>query len=909
MGKYIFVSILLFGFFDSIAQFVKSPVLEQVDALIFDSKYAEAIDAIDQFNTKDQDLTILLANKKAEAFIGQGKLEMANKILNEVLTSAGQSKNAAQLVAITKSNIGYLYLNQARFDLALNELTESARVLQQSGNVLETARTLSNLGLVYNSTGKYLQAREQFQMAMSLRQDQLPDNHELIAASYNNLGLVYSQIDVDQAIDYYEKASAIYEKLHGKDHPKMAVANTNLGMAYLSLELYGDAINYLETALAIGNKINPQPTASKAFVLSNLGYTYTKLNQKDVAMEFYQKALAMYVASHGKKHPDIAATYNLIGNILQSEDKFDEALKNYQLAIIANVSDFNSEDITANPSGENFYNGNQLLYSMMYKAQTLEARHLSKTLKQSELDLALETLQQCDGLIDQLRQQATNESDKIALGAIAHEVYADGVRIAFLLSEVAIKNRKEYRERCFYFAEKSKSAVLLDAISETNAKSYAGVPDELLEEEKSLKASLALVSQKLAQKPTEDEEKYLRETLFHLNQSYQTFVQDLEKKYPEYFNLKYNTATPSIAQIQNRLDDKSAILSYFIDDSKPDAARLYIYLITKKKFAITDQALGTDFDRSITGLRNSIFYQDKDAYLISARKLYKLLIPPGLGNTLLPSFGSPVHDLVVMPTGRMSVIPYETLLSSKVSESGVSYASLPYLIKKFKIRYEFSAGLLLQKKSTSTSMTSALLCAPVTFPEKDNLNDLPGTRKEVNTIHSLLQEKNISCEVLMNEKANEKAFKSGSLANHSLVHLATHGIVDENNPELSRIYLQTDTEAEDGNLFSGEIYNLRLNADLVTLSACETGLGKISKGEGVIGLSRALVYAGAKNIIVSFWSVADESTAELMTNFYKLLLDKNNTRYSENLRQAKLDIMKENYAAPYYWAPFILIGF
>ena len=145
--------------------------------------------------------------------------------------------------------------------------------------------------------------------------------------------------------------------------------------------------------------------------------------------------------------------------------------------------------------------------------------------------------------------------------------------------------------------------------------------------------------------------------------------------------------------------------------------------------------------------------------------------------------------------------------------------------------------------------------------------------------------------------------------NYSLVHFATHGVVDENSPELSRIFLQSDSESEDGNLFAGEIYNLKLNADLVALSACQTGLGKISKGEGVIGLSRALVYAGAKNIVVSFWSVADESTAKLMTDFYKQLLENPNVNYSEDLRKAKLDLMKGEYAAPYYWAPFILIGF
>jgi CHAT domain-containing protein len=198
---------------------------------------------------------------------------------------------------------------------------------------------------------------------------------------------------------------------------------------------------------------------------------------------------------------------------------------------------------------------------------------------------------------------------------------------------------------------------------------------------------------------------------------------------------------------------------------------------------------------------------------------------------------------------------------------------------------------------------------PVRFPEKDNLNDLPGTETEVNTISKLFQSKNIPNRIFLNNQANETEIKSGKLKDYSLIHFATHGIVDETSPELSRIYLQSDSEAEDGNLFAGEIYNLQLNANLVSLSACQTGLGKISKGEGVIGLSRALVYAGAKNIIVSFWSVADESTAELMTDFYKYLLENPSASYSSDLRQAKLGMLNSKYASPYYWAPFILIGF
>jgi CHAT domain-containing protein len=118
------------------------------------------------------------------------------------------------------------------------------------------------------------------------------------------------------------------------------------------------------------------------------------------------------------------------------------------------------------------------------------------------------------------------------------------------------------------------------------------------------------------------------------------------------------------------------------------------------------------------------------------------------------------------------------------------------------------------------------------------------------------------------------------------------------------------TTGEDGVLFLGEIYNLRLDADLVTLSACETGLGKISRGEGIIGLTRALLYAGARNVMVSLWKVADASTGDLMVNFYTNILEaRKNTRISAAMREAKLSMIKDQkYANPYYWSPFIMVG-
>jgi CHAT domain-containing protein/Tfp pilus assembly protein PilF len=760
------------------------------------------------------------------------------------------------------------------------------------------AKILTGLGLAYYNDAKLKQAEEHLLMALSIRSKILPQNHELIAASYNDLGLVYSQSDPDKALTYYEKALPIYLALHGKEHAKIAINNTNTGVIYSNLELYGDAINNLEEALNVWNTLIKTPSPRKAFVLFQLGYTYQQMKNNENAEVYYLKALEEYRKSYGEKHPDIASVLNALGNLERLKDNYPQALTYFHGALISNLKNYSNPDVNNIPKAVEFYNGKYLLYSMMYKAQTFEARYFGKTLKFSDLRRGLQYLMACDSLIDELRQQSNNEADKITLGAVANEVYADAVRIAVTMSDVAFGDRDDYREKAFYFSEKSKSAVLLEAISDVNAKSFAGIPANLLEDEENIKSAITLCTQKLAQKPTAEEEVYLRESLYALNKQYLEFTKSLEQQYPDYYNLKFNTKTPSGSDLQKITDRETALLSYFIDDSKVNSSkRLYIFVITQKKLSIVTHTLDATFDKYLTGFRNALYYNENRTLNTVAHKLYKLLVPA------LPKS---INSLVIFPTGRLGVIPFEALITKPVKDETSSPA---YLIKQYAIRYEFSASLALQKNGADKkAIQSILLCAPITFNEIDNLNALPGTNEEVKNIGTLFNQALAKATIATNEQASEERIKSDELEKFDIVHLATHGIVDELNPELSKIFLKA-SNGEDGYLYSGEIYNLKLNAQLVTLSACQTGLGKIAKGEGVIGLSRALIYAGAKNIMVSFWSVADESTALLMEDFYTNTLQTKST-FAQSLQQVKIKMLNsKSYNSPYYWAPFVLIGF
>lgn len=888
MKLLIFLCLFLGGIF---ANAQPGDPFRQIDSLLLAGAGQEALILV---NTLERQLTspeaqLRLTSKKIEAFIATGQIPEAENLL----TGFQPSSPLAEAESFT--NRGALQLVKGRNDLALEYLEQAQRVFVENGNqeTQERARCLALLGFVYSSTGKYNQAEANQRMALEIRMKLFGPQSEEVAASYNDLGLVYSQLDADKALEYYEMALAIYKKNHGNEHQKIAVASTNIGMMYNQLELYGDAVNNLETALAIWQKKYPNGHPNAALALSNLGQTYSNMGNQKAALEYFEKALAIYLSYYHGKHSDIAYTHNLIGGLLLNEGRFDEALKEFQKALVANSPAFADENISRNPAVTGYYNAKVLLYTLRFKSQALEGRHFGKTLRIEDLKLALSGIHSCDSLIDDIRHHSQDESDKLELGEISSEVYEDGVRIAHELSEMSL-DYKRYREEAFYFAEKSKSAVLLESIADSEAKSFAGIPSALLDEEKELKAQAALLAQKLAQKPSEDEEKKLRQALFAVQLSYNEFIKRLEKDFPNYFNLKFNPSSPSIPQLQQILDARTAIISYFL--SERNDKKIYLFIITNKNFRLTSVTLPDNFEKLISGLRNGLYYNYQDAYQNASHTLSRLLVP---------SLPKRINALVIIPAGRLGTVPFETLVFSR--NKAQDYRDMPFLVKHYAMSYEFSAGLMLQKTRSlnPAGPPSIFLCAPVDF-EKENLDDLPGTEKEVKTIAGLFKERS---SVSTYHDANETSIKSGGLSKYTYLHFATHGIVDEANPELSRIFLNADS-AEDGSLYAGEIYNLNLNADLTVLSACQTGLGKISKGEGVIGLSRALVYAGSRNIIVSFWSVADESTSQLMTSFYKTLLTRGDHDYREALRQAKIAMITgDQYAAPYFWAPFVLIGF
>jgi CHAT domain-containing protein len=381
------------------------------------------------------------------------------------------------------------------------------------------------------------------------------------------------------------------------------------------------------------------------------------------------------------------------------------------------------------------------------------------------------------------------------------------------------------------------------------------------------------------------------------------------------------------------------MISYFIGDTT-----ITIFTLTKNKMDVKRVPKITNLNDSIVFFNYGLTLEMQEIIRRLGYKLYQQLFP----NT--PLIDRQIEKLYIVPDGSLATLPFESLLTENFTGDINANNEYPYLIKKYNISYSYSANLFyltFSKEASSTIEITKLIDWLAFAPVFDNRSEqsmvmfsqelqrqlsglktdsmminrsmfngnyikpLPATETETEAIFELYDDNNLKAKVLLHNNANEKSIKSGELEQYKVLHFATHGFVNSERPELSGLLLAQDTTGgEDGVLYSGEIYNLKLNADLVVLSACETGLGKIQKGEGIIGLTRALLYAGAKNILVSLWQVNDKSTSELMVDFYKnSLANKGQLSYSEALRNAKLKMISEGrYAHPFFWSPFILIG-
>ncbi|MDH3711585.1 MAG: CHAT domain-containing protein, partial [Cyclobacteriaceae bacterium] len=524
---------------------------------------------------------------------------------------------------------------------------------------------------------------------------------------------------------------------------------------------------------------------------------------------------------------------------------------------------------------------------------------------------ALADYNQCLEIIDSLQADFRAESQQILMGN-AFAIYDGALEV---LEQMHFQGNTEVLDQVLALMEGYKSLLLNEAFMRTHALEFAGVPSAVTRKEEAFKNRIGFLKQKIWDAQRAEDETGLAELqskLFLEENNYDNFKAQLRTDYPKYYQLRYTRSSPTVKEVQDKiLSDDQAMVEYFIGQNK-----LFALAISP----LGEQLISVPYSKELAADLTS-FYQlsskrtviaDYEAevrkYAETAYHLYQSLLLPL--ETVIQN-----HNLIIIPDGALHFITFSGLLTEPSDE--LNFAKLPYLIRKVNTSYYYSAGLLqtsLQAGNRKQPKSMLALTPEVrgpqefdnlmAFREGDELGRIPGAYYEVVNIGEL-----IGADFYTGSEVSESNFKR--MANdYKVLHLAMHGVVDNQHPNFSRLVFNSENDTlNDGLLHTYELYNMKLNADLVVLSACNTGYGTLMKGEGLLSLGHSFAYAGCPNILMSKWPAADQPTNELMQYFYAQIKD--GVPKDEALRQAKLQYLGTGdkiTTHPVFWANFVLVG-
>lgn len=904
-----------------------------------------------------------VSNYRKNAYLDA--LASYNKALTIRIDSLGYQSDE---VALVFNNMGNTYSKLGLYSKALHYLNQSLEIRQNLSNPDERKITyvIANLGIMYKTKGEYQKAIQYFEQALDFFMQQPEENAYFISIIYNYLAQTYrykgaydeantyhqkalevmQQVSGDhlgeiaaiysdwailhgvnknfaQEIAMKEKAVSLYQQILEPKDPVLLVAENNLGMAYLHTGQYNQALSQFQGIVHLLEEDEGQHTLLTN-IYNNLGDVYLQQTEPNIpeAKNYHQKALAIQQELFEKKSYALAYTYNSLAKVAEQEGEKELALNYLQRALEANHTDFIARSTDDLPSPDGFFRYDYFVESLLHMAGLLQSDS-----DQTSLLRAKTLYDLVDVTLNQVRNELISAEDKIRLSEQFYDLSQAAIANCIKLAEVT--GEQHYLEEAFAYSEKSKGNVMAQSMAANQATAFAGLPDSLIVLEHQLQSDINFYKLQLADQPDSLEAVLYQDELFTAQTSYRELITQLERNYPAYYQLKYETSVPAISSIQLALPASAALVNYLIGDSV-----LYSFVITQNEFSVHRSPIDRArfYDQQVA-FRRSITRKLSWDYAELGYELYNLLFPFTLDKS--------IQTLVLIPDGTLNKLPFEALLVEKIPPETKSFSELHYLVKDYGIQYALSATLFHREKTSSNTLakkgTGLMAYAPVFAEPKDigyfgnNLRNplvgfneetsasgitdgtfitsLPGTADEVSGIIEIFKKHNQPAESFLFTAASEQQLKQSGVSRSRFLHIATHGLINEQQPELSGLILYPDsTEQEDHILYCGEIYNLSLCAELVVLSACETGLGKVAGGEGLLGLSRAFFYAGADKLLVSLWKVDDLATAALMKAFYSHLLERGTKAFSDPLRETKLELIgSEVYSHPYYWSAFILI--
>jgi CHAT domain-containing protein len=819
------------------------------------------------------------------------------------------------------NSIGNVYKNYGNFDLALSYYLQALEIRKKTlgDNHPNVAGSYYTIGNLYGNLFNYHRAIQFIEQGNRIYMDKYGENTGILHTYLAYLGSLYAKLNKhQQAEEYLHKAKNLCDSYLLKDHPYRAIVYNMLGDYYADRKNDSLQIKYFHEAQRIYKISYGNNSLREADILVKLGIMHTRLLNNDKAVGYFSQALGIFKSGLGNKSSKLGNLYVNLGDISLQQDAKQDALNYYHLAIDAIAIDdvYNNEHL---PSIRSVINKPLVLDASKKMARAyyllfVESKDLALLRK------SMITYRYAIDLVDEIISGYYLDLSKSQLQIESRDVYEQAINVAYLLHELTRDD--QYKHEAFKISEKSKSMLLLTKTRDEEAKRIAAVPDRLINKERDLQIEINHQKKMLRDAKLAKNKALLaeyRKSLFESQREYETFKLMLQDSFPDYFNFNYNKNISSVSKIRKELADKTAIIEYFETDST-----IYSFIITSNLFELIKIHPESNFESLIRNYNRSLTDQsliiDSPAtadslYSSTAFQLYRLLLSPVM--LVAPT----INKLIIIPDDKLSQINFGTFLTEYTSPTKIHYPSLSYLMRKYDISYAYSTTW---KSSLQVSNSNISFCGfapsytadayistdslvhPLTFQlVRDGNLPLPGAISEVFDISELM-----SGDRFTHKDASETNFKTDA-SNYSIIHLAMHSLLNNDEPEYSELLFNNEKDSlNDGYLYINEIYNLDLKAELVVLSACSSGYGKVQIGEGPISLSRAFSYAGCPSVVMSMWKIPDEATRSIMIEFYKNLKEGKNK--DSALREAQLKYLDETedplLQHPFYWASFLAMG-
>jgi CHAT domain-containing protein/Tfp pilus assembly protein PilF len=899
---------------------------QQADQLYQQGKYNEAIPLAEKASVIFKKVlgenhldTATSLNNLAELYRSQGRYSEAEPFYKQALAIyKAQLGDNHPSTATSINNLALLYQSQGRYSEAESLLKQALTIWkkQLGDNHPDTATSLNNLAEFYRSQGRYSEAEPLYKQALAIREKQLGDNHPDTAQSLNNLAaFYYSQGRYSEAESLYKQALAIWKKQLGDNHPYTAKSLNNLAELYRSQGRYSEAEPLLKQALAIFKQQLGDNHPDTATSLNNLAELYRSQGRYSETEPLYKQALAIREKQLGDNHPDTAQSLNNLAAFYYSQERYSEAepLLKQALAIFKQQLGDNHPNtaINLNNLALLYYFQADILHAIEFVSQgiAVEEYNLSQNLnigderqKRDYIETVSETT---FALISLNLQSAPNNPEA---------------------THLALKTILQRKGRILDVLTNSLQ-ILRQQINDPESQNLL---------EQLIQKQIQLSNLTFQQPETIKSPEIHRQQLANLQTEIQPLEDKLSRRSAEFRNLSQPITLEAIQKLIPTNAALVEIVRYQLFNQKATKKSEqfgkphYAVYILFANGEIKTQDLGETqpIDEQVTAFRRNLADSKTPIPQLqkSARQLDEKLTQPIrqlLGNT---------KTLLLSPDSALNLIPFEALVDENNQ----------YLVENYQITYLTSGRDLLRQKEKFASQQPPLIIADPLYDQTGqkvtlnpnstrsfNLADsvfapLDGTKAEAEAIKKLLPK----ATVLTQAQATENALKQVKKPN--ILHIATHGFFLEStknkNESERNSPLQIDdnpllrsglvfagvkvskSAGDDGVLSALEATNLNLvGTKLVVLSACDTGNGDISTGEGVYGLRRALVIAGSESQLISLWKVSDKETKDLMIAYYQRL--KNGESRSEALRQTQLAMLKsKEQNHPFYWASFIPSG-